>query len=154
MMAVWNLSESRIDEELLARGSRISGTREQKQDRLYRFLEFENQKERRNQYVKQVKAEKKKQEEEAVLECYEGCPCNYGNKEEETQAVQNLMNLYDAPINTEVGDDIEILIGENRRLNERINNLENRLSALENEVMPALIPESNPQWMLDTAMYT
>jgi hypothetical protein len=181
-MKVYNLSESQINAELLARGSRTHGTREQKEDRLQRFLDFEDQKERRNQYVKQVKEEKKHEQEEAQLECYEGCPCNYGQQEtEEERVARALLDLRDDAERSQyyinhmiprvkvledenqrlnqafidLDESYEVVVAENLRLNNRLNNLEMRLSHIENRSEsppPLILPDSNPQWMLDTAM--
>lgn len=184
MLAVCHLSESRINEELLARGSRTSGTREQKQDRLQRFLDFENQKERRNQYVQQVKAEAEAEAEmdgqqEAELECCETCECNQARahvQTEEERVARVLLNLQDDAERSEyyinhliprmkaveeafadLDESYEAVVGENLRLNHRINNLETRLSHLENRSdspPPLIFAESNPNWQLDTAFTT
>ena len=180
-MKVCNLSETQIDEELIARGSRTHGTRQQKEDRLQRFLDFEDQKKRRNEYVQQMRQE---QEQEAELECYEGCPCTYGQQEtEEERVARVLLNLRDDAERSEyyinnliprvkvleeenhrlnqafidLDESYEVVVGENLRLNNRLNNLEMRLSHIENRSdspPPLTYPESNPQWMLDTAMTT
>lgn len=150
------LTSDQINKELVARHSRTSGTLESRRQRLQRFLEFENQKERRNKFVKEMV---RKEEEEAGLECYDGCPCNYNCEETETLAAESLLNLYSAPARAPapaISTDIDILFGENQRLNERINNLETRLSHLENRSdspppPPLIFQESNPQWVLDTA---
>jgi len=102
MLAVCHMSESRIDEELIARGSRTHGTREQKEDRLYRFLEFEDQKKRRNEYVKQMKK---------------------NNVLEEEQAAQVLMDLR--------YDNDDHLASRIKALEDIVMNLEKRISDLE-----------------------
>ena len=160
-MNVNKLTSDQINKELVARHSRTSGTLESRRQRLQRFLDFENQKERRNKFVKEimVRKEEEEEEEEAGLECYDGCPCNYNYNCEETEtdtlAAESLLNLYRAPAPAPaISTDIEILFGENQRLNERINNLETRLSHLENRSdspPPLIFQESNPQWVLDTA---
>ena len=98
-----------------------------------------------------------REEEEAELECYDGCPCNYYEETEaDTLAAKTLMNLYvESPMT--MATEIEMLIGENRRLNERINNLEVRLAHVENRSdspPPLVLQDSNPQWQLDTAFYS
>jgi hypothetical protein len=161
------LTSDQINKELVARHSRTSGTLESRRQRLQRFLDFENQKERRNKFVKEMMV--RNEEEEAGLECYDGCPCNYNynynynceetETETDTLAAESLLNLYRAPAPAPapapaISTDIEILFGENQRLNERINNLETRLSHLENRSdspPPLIFQESNPQWVLDTA---
>ena len=173
MLTVWNLSESRIDEELLARGSRISGTREQKQDRLQRFLDFENQKERRNQAVRQARADREEMDgqkdgvddDEKELECYDDCARNHEEKERVAEALVNLrqhdwvernVRILLETVN-ELDECLETSVAENLRLNQRINNLEMRLSHLENRSdspPPLIFPESNPNWRLDTAFTT
>ena len=183
MLKVYHLSESRINEELLARGSRISGTREQKQDRLQRFLDFENQKERRNRYVQQVKADKQADadaemdgQQEAELECCETCECNQARahvQTEEERVARVLLHLQDDAERSEyyinhliprmkaveeafadLDESYEVMVAENLRLNERINNLEMRLSHVENRSNsppPLILADSNPNWQLDTA---
>ena len=158
-MNVYTLSEREVDAELTARQSRTSGTIESRRQRLQRFLEFENQKERRNTFVREQK--------EAELECYDGCPCNNNNYEEETAAAADaLLNLrQQAWVENNIRDllqsfadldeSYEVVVAENLRLNRRIENLEMRLSHLENKSdspPPLIFPESNPNWRLDTAM--
>lgn len=155
-MNVYTLSEREIDAELIARQSRTSGTIESRRQRLQRFLEFENQKERRNTFVREQK--------EAELECYDGCPCNH--EEETASAADALLNLrQQAWVENNIRDllqsfadldeSYEVVVAENLRLNRRIENLEMRLSHLENKSdspPPLIFPESNPNWALDTAM--
>lgn len=187
MLAVWHLSESRIDEELLARGSRISGTREQKQDRLQRFLDFENQKERRNRYVQEQREALNKAQienemdgqQEAELECCETCECNQARahvQTEEERVARVLLNLQDDAERSvyfvnqliprmkaveeafaDLDESYEVMVSENLRLNQRINNLEMRLSHVENRSNsppPLILADSNPNWQLDTAFTT
>ena len=91
-MNVNNMSESQINTELLARHSRTSGTLESRRQRLQRFLEFEDQKGRRNEYVQTQRQE----QGEAVDECYDGCPCTYGREQtEEERVARVLMELRD-----------------------------------------------------------
>ena len=158
-MNVYTLSEREVDAELIARQSRTSGTIESRRQRLQRFLDFENQKERRNTFVREQK--------EAELECYDGCPCNNNNYEEETAAAADaLLNLRQQSwVENNIRDllqsfadldeSYEVVVAENLRLNRRIENLEMRLSHLENKSdspPPLIFPESNPNWRLDTAM--
>ena len=56
-MNVNNLTESQINAELLARHSRTSGTLESRRQRLQRFLDFEDQKERRRNAVNEARIE-------------------------------------------------------------------------------------------------
>jgi hypothetical protein len=191
MMKVYNLSESQINAELLARGSRTHGSREQKEDRLQRFLDFENQKERRNQYVReqrealnnaQVQNEFEDktdgQQEQEQNECCETCECNQAQTEEERVA-RALLDLRDDAERSQyyinhiiprvkvledenhrlnqafidLDESYEVVVGENLRLNQRIDNLEMRLSHVENrsDSPPPLMtfPESNPMWKLE-----
>lgn len=164
MLNVYNLTPARIDEELLARGSRTHGTLQQKQDRLQRFLDFENQKERRNQYVQQMKAEKEEMD---------GQQDQVDVDTEEDTAARTLLRLREDIERSEyyinhliprmkaveqafidLDESYEVVVGENLRLNQRIDNLEMRLSHIENRSdspPPLILPESNPNWRLDTA---
>ena len=166
MLAVCHLSESRINEELTARGSRTSGSREQKQDRLQRFLDFENQKERRNQAVRQARADREEmdgQQDEVdadvdteddmaariLLELQEGVERSvyFVN-----QLIPRIKAVEQAFI--DLDESYEVMVSENLRLNHRINNLEMRLSHVENRSdspPPLIFAESNPNWQLDTA---
>jgi uncharacterized protein YceH (UPF0502 family) len=183
-MKASNMSETQINTELLVRGSRTHGSLQQKEDRLQRFLDFENQKERRNQYVQQVKAEAEAEAEmdgqqEAELECCETCECNQARahvQTEEERVARVLLNLQDDAERSEyyinhliprmkaveeafadLDESYEAVVGENLRLNHRINNLETRLSHLENRSdspPPLIFADSNPNWQLDTAFTT
>lgn len=175
------MSESRIDEELLARGSRTHGSREQKQDRLQRFLDFENQKERRNRYVQEKREALNNARIEDVNEmdgqqdrdeCYETCECNQARAQtEEERVARALLDLQDDAERSryytnhliprvavleqafaDLDESYEVMVAENLRLNNRINNLEMRLSHIENRSdspPPLMVPESNPMWKLE-----
>jgi cell division septum initiation protein DivIVA len=169
------MSDSRIDEELVARGSRTHGTREQRQDRLQRFLDFEDQKQRRARYVQeqrealynnarmeQVEDEMDGQQDKDRDECDSNCECD------EARAARTLLGLRN-DIDTltqliprlaaverafiDLDESYEVMVAENLRLNHRINNLEMRLSHVENrsDSPPPMMtfPESNPMWKLE-----
>lgn len=161
-MNVNTLTVEQLNRELISRHSRASGTIEARRERLKRFLEFENQKERRHRAVQQVKADKEEidgQEDEVDTE--------------EEQAVRTLLRLREDIERSEyyinhliprmkaveeafidLDESYEAVVGENLRLNQRINNLEMRLSHVENRSdspPPLILPESNPNWRLDTA---
>jgi uncharacterized coiled-coil protein SlyX len=160
-MNVYNLSEREIDAELVARQSRTSGTIESRRQRLERFLEFENQKELRQRAVQQGRADKQNKVDVDV------------DSEEDT-AARMLLTLREDIERSEyyinhliprmkaveeafidLDESYEVVVGENLRLNQRIDNLELRLSHLENRSEsppPLILPDSNPNWRLDTAM--
>ena len=161
-MNVNTLTIEQLNRELISRHSRASGTIEARRERLKRFLDFENQKERRHQAVQQLKADKQEmdgQQDEVDTE--------------EEQAVRTLLRLREDIERSEyyinhliprmkaveeafidLDESYEVVVAENLRLNERINNLEMRLSHVENRSdspPPLILPESNPNWRLDTA---
>lgn len=145
-----NLSEFQINAELLARGSRTHGTREQKKSRLQRFLDFEDQKKRRNEYVQQMRQE---QAAAAVVdECYDGCPCTYGREQtEEERAARVLMDIRDDVERSAYY--INHLIPRMKALEDIVHSMEHRISELETAGMPPLVslPESNPNWVDDNS---
>jgi len=186
MMKVYNLSESQINAELLARGSRTHGSREQKEDRLQRFLDFENQKERRARFVQQMQTAREADREEMDGQhedtCCETCECSEGQANVQTEEVRVARALLDLQDDAErsqyyinhiiprvkvledenhrlnqafidLDESYEVVVGENLRLNQRIDNLEMRLSHVENrsDSPPPLMnfPESNPMWKLE-----
>jgi hypothetical protein len=186
-MKASNMSETQINTELLVRGSRTHGSLQQKEDRLQRFLDFENQKERRNRYVQQqrealnnVQIENEIDgQQDSELECCETCECNQARahvQTEEERVARVLLNLQDDAERSEyyinhliprmkaveeafadLDESYEAVVGENLRLNHRINNLETRLSHLENRSdspPPLIFAESNPNWQLDTSFTT
>lgn len=165
MFGVYNLPEYRIDEELLARGSRTHGTRQQKEERLRRFLEFEDQKQRR---FNAVLAAREDQARRAALD--EVCASLLlGYDEEEERVARRLLDLRDdrhylnslvtrmkgvEQAFSDLDESYEVMVAENLRLNNRINNLEMRLSHVENRSdspPPLILHDSNPNWALDTA---
>jgi len=181
------MSETQINTELLVRGSRTHGSLQQKEDRLQRFLDFENQKERRNRYVQQqrealnnVQIENEIDgQQDSELECCETCECNQARahiQTEEERIARVLLNLQDDAERSEyyinhliprmkaveeafadLDESYEAVVGDNLRLNQRINNLETRLSHLENRSdspPPLIFAESNPNWQLDTSFTT
>lgn len=144
-MNVNNLSEIQINAELLSRHSRTSGSIQQKRDRLQRFLEFEDQKQRRNEYVQRMR--QAKEEEVVVDECYDGCPCTYGQEQtQEERVARVLMDLRDDAERSEYY--INHLIPRVKTLEEIVHSMEKRISELETADMPAL-QDSNPNWVYD-----
>jgi hypothetical protein len=145
-MNVNNLSEIQINAELLSRHSRTSGSIQQKRDRLQRFLEFEDQKQRRNEYVQRMR-QAKEEEEVVVDECYDGCPCTYGQEQtQEERVARVLMDLRDDAERSEYY--INHLIPRVKTLEEIVHSMEKRISELETADMPAL-QDSNPNWVYD-----
>jgi hypothetical protein len=139
-MNVNNLSESQVNAELLSRHSRTSGTLESRRQRLQRFLEFEDQKKRRNEYVERMKAED---------ECYDGCPCTYEPTQEE-RAARVLMDLRDDAERSAYY--INHLIPRVKALEDMVHSMEKRITELETADMPPLAPvlqDSNPNWVYD-----
>jgi hypothetical protein len=168
-MNVNTLTIEQLNRELISRHSRASGTIEARRERLKRFLDFENQKERRHQAVQQRRVEK---EAEAEMDGQQdGVEVDVDTEEE--QAVRTLLRLREDIERSEyyinhliprmkaveeafidLDESYEVVVAENLRLNQRINNLEMRLSHVENRSdspPPLILPESNPNWRLDTA---
>jgi hypothetical protein len=152
-MNVNNLTESQINAELLARHSRTSGTLESRRQRLERFLEFEDQKKRRNEYVEATKEIRCEVNEQVVDECYDGCPCSYNQEQEPTQeerVARVLMNLQDDAERSEYY--INHLIPRVKALEVMVHSMEKRIAELETADMPPLAPvlqDSNPNWVYD-----
>ena len=170
-MNVNTLTIEQLNQELISRHSRASGTLEARRERLRRFLDFENQKERRHRAVRQARAE------EAEMD---GQQDDVDVDTEEERAARTLLTLRDdierseyyinhliprvkvledenRRLNqafTDLDENYEVVVAENLRLNQRINNLEMRLSHVENRSdspPPLILPESNLNWRLDTA---
>jgi len=149
-MNVNNLTESQINAELLARHSRTSGTLESRRQRLQRFLDFEDQKERRRNAVNEARIEARDQdrdrdeavrtlhietdtdiEREMLDECCDSnCHCD---------AALALMSLRNCE-NPEIA-----------RLSRMVEALDRRITELETADMPPLMPlqDSNPNWVYD-----
>ena len=160
------LTNEQLNQELISRHSRASGTLEARRERLRRFLDFENQKERRHRAVQQARAE------EAEMDGQQD-EYTYTEDTEEEKVARALLTLRDDVERSEyyinhliprvkvleqafadLDESYEVVVGENLRLNQRINNLEMRLSHVENRSdspPPLMFPESNPNWRLDTA---
>ena len=141
MLKGYHLNSERIDAELAARHSRTSGTLEQRMDRLQRFLDFEDQKKRHNEFVRQKQEAKAA---DALLELRQDAECVEYSIACLKQSFADLDESYAG------------VVAENLRLNQRINNLELRLAHVENRSdspppLVACLQESNPQWELDTA---
>ena len=143
-MNVHNMSESEIDRELVARYSRTSGSIQQKRQRLQRFLDFEDQKQRRRDSLNEARIEARDRDrDEAVRTLYietdteierECCDSNC-----QCDAALALMSLRN-------GDNAEII-----RLNRIVEALDRRITELEVADMPPLEPlqDSNPNWVYD-----
>jgi hypothetical protein len=147
-MNVNNLSEFQINAELVARHSRTSGSIIQKRDRLQRFLDFEDQKKRRNEYVQQ----RRQEQAAAVDECYDGCPCTYGQEQtEEERAARVLMDLRDDAERSAYY--INHLIPRVKALEDIVHSMERRINELETADMPGLttLQDSNPNWVYDNS---
>jgi len=149
-MNVNNLTESQINAELLARHSRTSGTLESRRQRLQRFLDFEDQKERRRNAVNEARIEAQMNQDELdrtfyietdtevereMLDecCDSNCHCD---------AALALMSLRNSE-NTEIA-----------RLKQMVEALDRRITELETADMPALAPilqDSNPNWVYDNS---
>lgn len=123
------LTEGQLNYHLESRHSRTSGTIIQKRERLRRFLDLENQEQRRNRSVAARK--------------------EVSHTAEDTQAANTLCAMRNMAL---TGNIIEIM-QFNINLTTRLVDLENRVAALEYGDMPDLSPiefqESNPQWNLD-----
>jgi hypothetical protein len=158
-MNVYNLSEREIDAELVARQSRTSGTIESRRQRLERFLEFENQKELRQRAVQQGRADKQDQvdvdsEEDTAARMLLTLREDIERSEYYINHLIPRMKAVEEAF-IDLDESYEVVVGENLRLNQRIDNLELRLSHLENRSEsppPLILPDSNPNWRLDTAM--
>jgi hypothetical protein len=145
-MNVNNLTESQINAELLARHSRTSGTLESRRQRLQRFLDFEHQKQRRQNAVNEARIEARdavrtlyietdtEVEREMLDECCDSnCHCD---------AALALMSLRNGE-NTEIA-----------RLSRMVEALDRRITELETADMPPLSPilqDSNPNWVYDNS---
>ena len=161
-MNVNTLTVEQLNRELISRHSRASGTIEARRERLKRFLEFENQKERRHRAVQQVKADKEEidgQQDEVDTEEEQAARTLLRLREDIERSEYYINHLIPRMKAVEeafidLDESYEVVVGENLRLNERINNLEMRLSHVENRSdspPPLILPESNPNWRLDTA---
>ena len=172
-MNVDTLTIEQVNHELVSRNSRTSGTPEARRERLKRFVDFENQKERRDRFVQQVRAEAEaemdgQQDKEEEEECCDGCPCDY--EEEEQVVARALLALRDdadrsnyyinhlIPRVNVLDESYRAMVAENTRLNNHIQNIELRLSHMENRLdsPPPMIPileDSNPNWELDASFY-
>ena len=145
-MNVHKMSESEIDRQLVARYSRTSGNIQQKRQRLQRFLDFEDQKQRRRDSLNEARIESRDRDrdrDEAVRTLYietdtdverECCDSNC-----HCDAALALMSLRN-------GDNAEII-----RLNRIVEALDRRITELEVADMPPLEPlqDSNPNWVYD-----
>jgi DNA gyrase/topoisomerase IV subunit A len=149
-MNVNNLTESQINAELLSRHSRTSGTVESRRQRLQRFLDFEDQKERRRNAVNEARIEAQTNQDELdrtfyietdtevereMLDecCDSNCQCD---------AALALMSLRNSE-NTEIA-----------RLKQMVEALDRRITELETADMPPLAPilqDSNPNWVYDNS---
>ena len=148
-MNVSNLTESQINAELLARHSRTSGTLESRRQRLQRFLEFEDQKERRRNALNEARVESRINRDEVLRTLYietdteveremldECCDSNC-----QCDAALALLSLRNGNDNPEI-----------TRLKRIVEALDRRITELETADMPPLAPipqDSNPNWVYD-----
>jgi uncharacterized protein YceH (UPF0502 family) len=131
------LTNCQLNQHLEARGSRTSGSRRQREERLQRFLDFEDQKKRRNEYVEKMR-------EAAVDECYDREPT------QEDQVARVLLELRDDAEWSEYN--MNRLIPRVKALEDIIASMEKRITELETADMPPLAPilqDSNPNWVYD-----
>ena len=154
MLKVYHLNSERIDAELAARHSRTSGTLEQRMDRLQRFLDFEDQKKRHNEFVRQKQEAKAA---DALLELRQEAKAADALLElrQDAECVEYSITCLKQSF-ADLDESYAGVVAENLRLNQRINNLELRLAHVENRSdspppLVACLQESNPQWELDTA---
>lgn len=117
------LTENQLNQYLESRHSRTSGTLTQKRERLRRFLDLENQKQRRQERV------------------YENTQVTL----EDIRVADALCSLR----NRQASDNIIAIMENNIQILVLLSQLGERVTALENDVMPGLIPlvhqDSNPQ---------
>jgi hypothetical protein len=137
------LTENQLNQYLESRHSRTSGTLTQKRERLQRFLEFEDQKKRRNNAVKVDTGVRTLFIEKTDSDI------------EQEMAADALMGLRDERYtwtNNELLHRLEDTEEDNVRLNERLNRLELRIAKMEDnmDLPPPLIPYSNPQWNIES----
>jgi uncharacterized protein YceH (UPF0502 family) len=136
------LTDGQLNQHLEARGSRTSGTRRQREERLQRFLDFEDQKKRRNEYVERMRAEKDAAVDDST--------CTYGEQEDRVARV--LMDLRDDAERSEYY--INHLLPRVKALEDIIASMEKRITELETADMPPLMPilqDSNPNWVYDNS---
>jgi hypothetical protein len=133
------LTENQLNQYLESRHSRTSGTLTQKRERLRRFLELENQKQRRTERV----SERKRLNSEDA-DVFHPRTLTL----EDIQAADTLCSLRARQI---TGNTI-LMLEHNIQLLTLISQLGDRVTALENDVLPDLIPlvyqDSNPQWTI------
>lgn len=126
------LTENQLNQYLESRHSRTSGTLTQKRERLRRFLDLENQKQRRSERVYERKTERVAERTQVTLE--------------DIQVADALCSMR----NRQAADNIIAIMENNIQLLVLLGQLGERVTALENDVMPGLIPlvhqDSNPQW--------
>ena len=141
---VYTLSNAELDRQLEARYSRTHGTRRQKEDRLIRFMEHEDQKQRRRDAVAEAR--------ENARENYQNALNNAAQRilDEDNEAAGILMDLRNHPDG--VHHRIARLEHDNDRLNRIVDTLERRIVELEIADIPPLTPiqDSNPIWVYDT----
>lgn len=130
------LTNGQLNQHLEARGSRTSGSRRQREERLQRFLDFEDQKKRRNEYVEQMREE---------------MSCNYENVDEnDVRAANILQDMRDDVKRSEYY--INHIIPRVKALEDIVHSMEQRITELEIADMPPLTPilqDSNPNWVYD-----
>ena len=140
---VRTLSNAELDRQLEARHSRTSGNRGQKEDRLQRFLDFEDQKQRHHNYVQEARMTALDDYQDAVNQ-------RVLDQDQENEAASILMDLRNHPDG--LRQRLARLENDNARLNRIVDTLEKRITELEVADMPPLmpiLPDSNPNWVYD-----
>jgi HEAT repeat protein len=143
---VRTLSNAELDRQLEARHSRTSGNRLQKEDRLQRFLDFEDQKKRHHNYVQEARMTALDDYQDAVNRRV----LDLDQDQEDEEAASILMDLRNHPDG--LRQRMARLEDDNSRLNRIVDTLEKRISELEVADMPPLapiLPDSNPNWVYD-----
>lgn len=143
---VYTLSNAELDRQLEARHSRTHGTRGQKEDRLIRFMEHEDQKQRRRNAVAEARENARENYQNALNNAAQRI-LNDAFDLEYDETANILMDLRNHPDG--VSDRIARLEDDNARLNRIVDTLERRIVELEIADMPPLTPlqDSNPNWI-------
>lgn len=143
MPIVSALTENQLNQHLIARHSRTSGTLTQKRERLQRFLDIEDQKGLRNAAVKKAREIATLSENQTQV------------TEEYDDAITERLDNLETRLNNAIGEMPSAEFNEAIMMNSRyrierlehiIDTLEQRIYALECDAMPPLIdfPDSNP----------
>jgi hypothetical protein len=155
-----------IDHKLREYGARTSGTIFQKQERLQRFIDFEDQKKRRNEHVKQKKAAESKVENEndkKAAEAKVSIGIDIGIDSDEEDAAEALIQLSKSEdpldsIKRELGlvrefstNVVNYLESLSRTLNRRIDLIHERIDRLEHRIQKNMYPIGNTENILEVS---